>query len=105
MIKQIRFPGTRWHRILASVLQKWLTPVGLTVQADVALTTDPQEADILIIKHAHKLIAAQHTRLADGIRHSQAKHCLLEFKYTESLNDSAIIQLLSYGETYKKVKI
>lgn len=102
MNKKTRFPNTRWHRILASVLQKWLTPVGLTVQSDVALTTDPQEADILIIKHESKLTPEQHYRLADGIRDSKAQYCLLEFKYTESLNDCAIIQLLSYGEAYKK---
>jgi hypothetical protein len=91
---------TLWHRILASVLQKWLTPVGFTIKHDVALTTGIIRADILIIKHDDELTPEQHYRLADGIRNSKVKHCLAEFKYTESFNNHAIIQLLSYGDYY-----
>ncbi len=71
------YPKTRWHRILASVIQKWLTPVGISVQFDIPLTTDPLEADILLIKHSKQLTAEQRYRLADGIRNSKAKYILL----------------------------
>ena len=91
-----------WHTILASVLQKWLTPVGFTVQYDIALKTETLEADILIIKHDSPLTAEQRYRLADGIRLSKAKHCLAEFKYTESINDPSIIQLLAYFWIYQR---
>jgi hypothetical protein len=96
-----KFPKTRWHRLLASVLSEWLTPVGITVQSEVPVTTEPQKADILLLTHPKGgLNQEQKLRLSDGLRQSEASHLLLEFKYTESLNEKALIQLLSYGLSY-----
>jgi hypothetical protein len=94
---------THWHRILASVLSEWLTPVGIKVQSEVAVTTEPQKADILLLTHKNPTLnKQQRLRLSDGLRHSTASNLLLEFKYTESLNENAIIQLLGYGLSYTK---
>ncbi len=40
-------------------------------------------------------------RLPDGIRESTANHILLEFKYTESVNETVFQQTLSYDYFYK----
>jgi GH24 family phage-related lysozyme (muramidase) len=38
---------TRWHRLLAALLEQLLTPVGVSVQCDVKVMVNPPEADIL----------------------------------------------------------
>jgi hypothetical protein len=76
---------TPWHRLLGEVLEKLLTPVGLSVYTELSLMNRPPRADILILRRqqAH-WTTAQLERLPDGVRDSQASHILLEFKYTES---------------------
>jgi len=78
---------TPWHRLLGEVLEKLLTPVGLSVYTELSLMNRPPRADILILRRqpAH-WTAPQLERLPDGVRDSQASHILLEFKYTESLS-------------------
>jgi len=43
-------------------------------------------------------------KLADGLRHSNASHLLIEFKYTESVNEDALLQTLCYDTFYKRAK-
>jgi hypothetical protein len=43
-------------------------------------------------------------RLPDGIRDSHASHILIEFKYTESVNEDAWLQTLGYDTFYKRAK-
>jgi hypothetical protein len=96
---------TLWHRLLGSVLEELLSPVGIEVYTDLPLMSNPPEADILLLRRATpQWTPAQLERLADGIRHSQASHILIEFKYTESVNDDAWLQTLCYDTFYKRVK-
>ncbi len=87
-----RFPKTRWHHLLAGVLREWLTPVGIEVRADVRIGSEPPVADILLLKRAGESSRqAQRMRLADGLRDSRATQLLLGFKYTESVNEDAVL--------------
>ena len=93
-----QFPNTKWHRILATILEEWLTPVGIRVQTEVPICADPPKADILLLTHnTPKLRTEQRRRLPDGLRDSLATNLVLEFKYTESLNEYSVIQVLGYG--------
>lgn len=93
---------TRWHRLLGTLLEQLLTPVGISVQCDVKVMVNPPEADILLLRRqTSEWTKAQLERLADGIRDSKASHILVEFKYSESLNEKALQQALSYDYFYK----
>ena len=88
---------TRWHQLLGKLLEEWLTPVGITVQTDVPVTSEPTKADILLLRNsANRWNAEQKSRLPDGIRESHASYILIEFKYSESVNKDAFLQILSY---------
>jgi len=96
---------TLWHRLLGSVLEQLLTPVGITVYTDVPVMSDPPEADILLLRRdSSTWTQEQLARLPDGIRDSQASHILIEFKYTESVNEDAWLQTLGYDTFYKRAK-
>jgi hypothetical protein len=93
---------TRWHRLLGSLLEQLLTPVGISVLCDVKIMNDPPEVDILLLRRQTKAwTEEQKQRLADGIRDSSASHILLEFKYSESFSEKALLQILSYDFFYK----
>ncbi len=94
-----------WHRLLGEVLEKLLTPVGLSVYTELSLMNRPPRADVLILrrKQAH-WTAAQLERLPDGVRDSQASHILLEFKYTESLSAEVLQQALAYDFFYRQTQ-
>jgi hypothetical protein len=93
---------TRWHRLLGSLLEQLLTPVGISVFCDVKVMSNPPEADILLLRRETEYwTPEQRQRLADGIRDSRASHILLEFKYSESFSEKALLQTLSYDYFYK----
>ncbi len=94
-----------WHRLLGEVLEKLLTPVGLSVYTELSLMNRPPRADVLILRRKQaRWTAAQLERLPDGVRESQASHILLEFKYTESLTAIASRQALAYDLFYKQTQ-
>ncbi len=68
---KLRFPKTRWHRLLAGVLREWLGPVGIEVRAEVQIGHELPVADILLVRGEGSR-AAQRMRLADGLRDSRA---------------------------------
>ena len=66
-------PQTRWHRLLAKILEELLTPVGITVHTELPVVSDPPLVDILILRREEKTwTTAQLERLPDGIRDSSA---------------------------------
>ena len=94
---------THWHRLLGSLLEQLLTPVGISVQCDIKVMVNPPEADILLLRReTPQWTAEQFERLPDGIRDCVATDILLEFKYTESVNETALQQTLSYDFFYKR---
>ncbi len=98
-------PLTLWHRILGTLFELLLTPLGITVLIDFKIMGDPPRADILILRRAQpRWTAQQLLYLPDGIRHSLANHILVEFKYTESLTGQVIAKTLSYDTLYRETQ-
>ncbi len=91
-------PGrTQWHRLLGAMLEMLLTPVGITVQTEVQVISDPPKADVLLLRRAGaRWTLTQLRLLCDGLRSSLASNQLLEFKYTESFNGLCLQQGISY---------
>ncbi len=94
---------TQWHRLLGTLLEHFLTPVGIEVSTNIEVMSSPPEADILLLRrHDPHWTKEQKARLPDGIRDSNASHILIEFKYTESLNEQVIHQSLGYDYFYRE---
>jgi len=99
-------PRTLWHRLLATLLEELLSPVGIQVYTDFPLLSKSPEADILLLRRdSPQWTTEQRLRLPDGIRDSSASQILIEFKYTESINEEAFLQTLSYDTIYKRAKL
>ena len=41
---------TRWHRLLGKLLEETLAPVGVTVQTEFPIMSNPPQADILLLR-------------------------------------------------------
>ncbi len=78
----------RWHRWFGDSLKEILSPLGITVHTGFPIMTDPPEADIVILRKPDPSWTPEQLRfMPDGLRQCKAQHILIEFKYTESLND------------------
>jgi hypothetical protein len=96
---------TRWHRLLGTLLEKLLSPVGVTVSTEAPIMSTSPKTDILLLKRTPgPWTELQRSRLPDGIRDSQANVIVLEFKYTESLDADALRQTLSYDYLYRQTQ-
>ena len=95
-------PLIHWHRLLGALLDAVLSPVGISVETDIAVTAEPPRADLLLLRRQPpRWNDAQRQRLADGLRDTDAGHLLIEFKYTEGLSENTFVQLLSYDYFYR----
>jgi len=43
-------PKTLWHHLLGTLLKNLLSPVGILVQLDLKVMTEPPEADVLLLR-------------------------------------------------------
>ena len=97
-----------WHLAFAETLEWDLIPVGVHISPEKAVMSKPPRVDVLILRQQETAWdAKQLERLPDGMRQSTARQILLEFKYTQSIGDDAIIQALAYNLlyiNYKKLK-
>ena len=94
-----------WHKLLGKVFEELLTPVNVTVETGLRIMSESPEADILLIRRNQPAwTEAQRNLLPDGIRDTQADHVLIEFKYSESVNQDALFQALAYRYLYLKVQ-
>lgn len=93
------------HQVLGRLLQLSLAPVEITVNVEVDLLGESPKADVLLLRREGKeWNAAQRARLPDGLRDSAAGHVLLEFKYTESVNENALAQAVAYDYFYRQAQ-
>ncbi|NJN68423.1 MAG: hypothetical protein HC884_17770, partial [Chloroflexaceae bacterium] len=98
-------PLIDWHHLFGEVLEQVLGPLDIVVQTDVDVSNKPPEIDVLLMRN--KAIAptwtpAQRALLPDGIRERRANHIIIEFKYTESVNQDAVQSLLGYEVFYRR---
>jgi hypothetical protein len=94
---------TQWHELLGTLLKGLLSPVNIQVDTEAKVMRDSPRIDILLLRRTEpKWTVEQLALLPDGIRDTKATDLLLEFKYTESLNDDALQQTLGYDFLYKQ---
>jgi len=85
------------HLLFGKLFKAMMAPLGVLVSTEFRIMTDSPRADILIIKKkAGKWSPNQLKLIPDGIRESEARYIILEFKYTESLSDRTFQQALGY---------
>ena len=93
------------HKVLGTLWLLSLTPVQITVHLEPNLLGEPPRADILLLRReGDAWNAAQRARLPDGVRDSAAAHVLVEFKYTESVNETALAQAVAYDHFYRQAE-
>ncbi len=96
---------TLWHRILGTLLELLLTRLGILVQSEVQVMSDPPKVDILLLRReGERWTDEQLPLLCDGLRDTLANHLLIEFKYTESLSADALLQALGYQYFYRQAQ-
>jgi len=105
MAKKSGSSKIKWHRLLGGLLEELLTPVDILVFTEFAVMSQSPVADILLLrKKRGGWTSEQLQRVPDGIRDTNAKHILIEFKYTESVDEDAFKQLLGYEYFYRSSK-
>ncbi|KOR27672.1 hypothetical protein TI05_18495, partial [Achromatium sp. WMS3] len=91
-----------WNLLLGKLLYFTLEPVQVEVKVDVSLLSETPKADILIVRRSTPhWTDEQRQWLADGLRHTESSHLLIEFKYTEGVNLKALQQLNAYDYFYR----
>jgi hypothetical protein len=82
-----------------------LTPLQLTLNGEAALLgTSPRVDNVITRQESGAWTAAQRARLPDGVRDNAAAHVLLEFKNTESVNETALLQTACYDLFYRQAQ-
>jgi hypothetical protein len=103
--KQKREPRIKWHRILGKLFELLFQAMGVTVNVDFNLMSDPPRSDIMLLRcDSPTWTKEQQSRLPDGIRSSLASHILIEFKFTESLNSRRIEKVHGYDIFYRETQ-
>jgi hypothetical protein len=93
------------HVLFGCMMKESLTPLNLEVESDYEVGKGPPKLDVLIIRRTGaRWSKAQLEFLPDGIRQSNCKHVILELKYTESINKTAIFQTIGYLGSYLRFK-
>ncbi len=97
-------PLTQWHKLFGALLEALLIPVGISVNTSFPIMANSPEVDVLLLRRedVDEWTDEQYALLPDGVRHTSAKHVLLEFKYTESINLSALQQAIGYDYFYRR---
>ncbi|KPA16214.1 hypothetical protein MHK_003577 [Candidatus Magnetomorum sp. HK-1] len=93
------------HILFGCMMKEPLTPLNLEVESDYEVGKGPPKLDVLIIRRTGaRWSKTQLEFLPDGIRQSNCKHVILELKYTESINKTAIFQTIGYLGSYLRLK-
>lgn len=96
---------TLWHRLLGDLFNFLLSPVGIAVHVELPLMSESPRVDILLLKREEATWTDEQLhRLPDGLRSSQAKDLLLEFKYTQSLNIYVLKKMCGYLVLYQEAQ-
>ncbi len=99
---QERPQRTPWHRFLGRGLELSVGLVQVQVESEVQISSEPPRIDIVLLRReTEQWTDAQRAMLPDGVRDTSAADILLEFKYSESLTQDAILQATAYEYFYR----
>lgn len=92
-----------WHLSFAQHLRE-RKPSNFEVFTDIALSTEPQEADILLLRRDDDSPPKQAAQTLLGLWPMLSKHNIVEFKSpTRGFRSSDLIRLYGYGPQYHKL--
>lgn len=95
----------QYHRLLGSGMRLNLAAVQVNVTTESSILSESPRVDILLLRREGPAWTdPQRARLPDGICDSKAAHILIEFKYTESVNEDGILQAAAYDLFYRQVQ-
>ena len=95
----------QYHRLLGSGMRLNLAAVQVNVTTESSILSESPRVDILLLRREGPAWTdAQRARLPDGICDSKAAHILIEFKFTESVNEDGILQAAAYDLFYRQVQ-
>ena len=93
---------TPWHRFLGKGLELSVGQEQVTVESELQVSSEPPRIDIVLLRReTPQWTQAQRALLPDGVRDTDAADILLEFKYSESLSQDAIVQAVAYEYFYR----
>lgn len=93
------------HQLMGKLLEIVLTPVDVIVETELQVMSEPPKADVLLLRRrGRRWTEAQRQLLPDGVRDRNAHHHLLECKFSESVNEAALQQALSYDYFYRRTQ-
>ncbi|MBF0097514.1 MAG: hypothetical protein HQM05_09305, partial [Magnetococcales bacterium] len=94
---------TYWHRLLAQCVTEPLTTAKVSVQTEVDVVHASPKADIILLRReGNTWTEEQKAWLADGMRDTDARELLIEFKFTESLTENVLRRTLAYDYFYRE---
>jgi len=94
-------PRTTWHLIFGTIQQYLLTPLGISVELEANVMSEPPRADVLLLRRdTARWTPEQFAVLPDGIRDTNARYILIEFKYSESISVNALLQTANNDRLY-----
>jgi hypothetical protein len=95
----------RWHLLLGRLFKLVFEPLQVQVLLEVPLVTEPLQADIVLLRRqGDHWTVEQRQWMADGLRHTDAGHLLIEFKHSEGLTLAALQQLNTYDYLYRRME-
>jgi hypothetical protein len=90
---------------MGKLLEIVLTRVDVIVETELQVMSEPPKADVLLLRRrGRQWTEAQRQLLPDGVRDRNAHHHLLECKFSESVNEAALQQALSYDYFYRRTQ-
>ena len=93
------------HQLMGKLLEIVLTPVDVIVETELQVMSEPPKVDVLLLRRrGRRWTEAQRQLLPDGVRDRNAHHHLLECKFSESVNEAALQQALSYDYFYRRTQ-
>lgn len=93
---------TRWHNLFAKFNDVMLSPLNIHVQSKFPIMLESPRGDVLLLRRLDERWTAEQRRyLPDCIRDTTARHILIEFKATESLNADNVRRAASYDDFYR----
>lgn len=97
--------ATQWHQLVGKLYELLLAEFEVEVLTDFKLMSEPPRADIIIIRRQTGAWTTRElARLPDGVRHSQASHLIIEFKYSESLRAEVVEKAFGYDIFYRETQ-
>ena len=91
------------HRLFGELLKQLLMPHDILVKSNYPIMKGPPELDIVFSRESSEWTSDQLSMMPLCLKMNLGQHNIIELKYTQSVNEDAIVQLLAYRTGFKQV--